>query len=162
MDAGPPKVRRRFTAGTVRVKFTLRLTETGAQTGVFTGYVQSSGEAAARAFDTLLNVAPHLEVEAAYTDPDDATDQAVARALVDPGGLVFDSLDGRPVDGVGRAAGRRPRRAGLRHVSRASARGPSMARAGARAALRAGLWQPGGEVARRRRLARRHRAAPGR
>lgn len=32
VDAGPPKVRRRFTAGTVRVKFTLRLTETQLQT----------------------------------------------------------------------------------------------------------------------------------
>ncbi len=78
----------------------LRLTETGPDAGVFTGYVQSSGEVAARSFDSLLNVSPHLEVAASYVDPDDPDDRTSARALVDPGGLVFDTLDGRPVDGV--------------------------------------------------------------
>jgi len=78
----------------------IRLLETGSDTGRFTGYVQSSGDVARRAFDTMLNVAPLFEVFAGYVDLNDPSDSVEARALVDPGGLVFDTGDGRPVDGV--------------------------------------------------------------
>ncbi len=77
----------------------LRLTESGPDTGVFTGYLPSisSGNAAA---DGMLFVIPQGRVRATYTDVFDGTDSTIAAALVDPYGYVFDSATGDAVDGV--------------------------------------------------------------
>jgi hypothetical protein len=78
----------------------LRFTETGPDTGVFTGYIQSQGGAAALANDTLLTVAINDTLTASYTDIADGTDTVAVSAMVDPYGIVFDSVTGQPVDGV--------------------------------------------------------------
>lgn len=75
----------------------IRLTETDVDTGVFIGYIQTGGAAAAP-FDCLLSVGPETVIEAGYTDPADNGDTAAAASLVDPFGTVFDSLSGEPVD----------------------------------------------------------------
>ncbi len=76
----------------------LRLSETGANTGVFVGYVPTSTNAAAN--DCALQVERNSQLDATYIDPVDATDVAAAGALVDPYGLVFDSQTGAPIDGA--------------------------------------------------------------
>jgi len=78
----------------------LLLTETGPNTGVFIGYIQSSGSGTATAFDGVLNVAAEQTVTAQYADSADSTDTATTTALVDPYGIVFDSSSGNPLDGV--------------------------------------------------------------
>jgi uncharacterized repeat protein (TIGR01451 family) len=76
----------------------LRLSETGANTGVFVGYVATS-EGSARS-DCTLEVLRNSQLDASYVDPTDSTDTAQADALVDPYGLVFDSRTGSPVNGA--------------------------------------------------------------
>ncbi len=77
----------------------LILTETGVDTGVFTGYIQSTGEVSSD-YDGILSVAQDHTIEARYTDKVDNTDVATAAAMVDPLGLVFDSSTGTPIDGA--------------------------------------------------------------
>jgi len=77
----------------------LRLTETGVNSGIFTGYIQSN-TGSAISFDGDLTVTENSRVEATYTDIADHTDTAVSAVLVDPFGIVFDSLTGQPVDGA--------------------------------------------------------------
>lgn len=76
----------------------LRLSETGANTGVFVGYIGTATNGAVA--DCLLQVARNSEVDVTYVDPTDSTDAAQAEALVDPFGLVFDSQTGLPVNGA--------------------------------------------------------------
>jgi uncharacterized repeat protein (TIGR01451 family) len=76
----------------------LRLSETGANTGVFVGYIAT--EAGTTVADCALQVERNAELEATYVDPTDNTDSALADALVDPYGLVFDSQTGAPLNGV--------------------------------------------------------------
>ena len=76
----------------------LRLSETGANTGVFVGYIPTSASAASA--DCALQVERNAELDATYVDPTDATDAAQAQALVDPFGLVFDSQTGTPINGA--------------------------------------------------------------
>jgi uncharacterized repeat protein (TIGR01451 family) len=76
----------------------LRLSETGANTGVFVGYITTEAEAASN--DCALQVARNAELDATYVDPDDDSDAAQADALVDPFGLVFDSQTGQAVNGA--------------------------------------------------------------
>ncbi|MEO8019231.1 MAG: OmpA family protein [Pseudomonadota bacterium] len=76
----------------------LRLAETGANTGVFVGYIGTSASAASA--DCSLQVERNAELDATYVDPTDATDSAQADALVDPFGLVFDSQTGTPINGA--------------------------------------------------------------
>ncbi len=75
----------------------LRLTETGLDTGVFTGYIQSDN-AAVGPNNCGLNTAGDETVSADYTDVVDGSDTAAASVLVDPFGMVFDSTTGAPVD----------------------------------------------------------------
>ena len=78
---------------------TFRLRETTPDSGVFAGYVQTTGAGAA-AFDGLLSVGRGGRIDLLYRDEVDAQDSAVAAILVDPFGRVFDSASGRAIDGV--------------------------------------------------------------
>ena len=77
----------------------LTLSETGANTGVFIGYIQSSTTAVS-ANSCTLNVAANLVVNAKYTDIADATDISTSKSLFDPFGIVFDSSTGQGVNGA--------------------------------------------------------------
>ncbi len=79
----------------------LLLTETGPSSGVFCGYIQSSGSGPPAMFDGVLHVSAAEPLVGQYVDSFDATDQATASVLVDPYGIVFDSSNGNPLDGVG-------------------------------------------------------------
>ncbi len=80
----------------------LLLTETGPDTGVFVGYIQSGnlGSGTMVNFNGLLDVQEGGQIDARYTDAADATDSVTTAAMVDPFGLVFDSSTGLPVDSV--------------------------------------------------------------
>jgi uncharacterized repeat protein (TIGR01451 family) len=76
----------------------LRLSETGANTGVFVGYIATAASVASA--DCALQVERNAELAATYVDPADNTDAAQADALVDPYGLVFDSQTGAAINGA--------------------------------------------------------------
>lgn len=78
---------------------TLRLTETGPNTGVFTGYVQSSSTGGG-AGNGIFTVKQNAPIRGVYTDIIDGTDSSAAAALVDPYGIVFNTLTGLPVSGA--------------------------------------------------------------
>jgi len=82
----------------------LILTETGPNTGVFTGYIQSyvgaSTPGAATPANGQLGLQPEATITSSYVDIVDGTDTSATAALVDPFGLVFDSSTGLPVDGA--------------------------------------------------------------
>jgi len=78
---------------------TIRLTETGPDTGVFAGYLPTVA-AAPSAGDCVLQVATGGSIEVRYSDPADASDSAADVALIDPAQRVFESRTGTLVDGV--------------------------------------------------------------
>ncbi len=78
----------------------LRLAETGPASGVFAGYVQARGGTTATVGDGLLTVRAGAEILARYQDPAAPVDEATARALVDPLGLVFSAGTGAAIDGA--------------------------------------------------------------
>ena len=96
-----------FAPDTVEVRITasdgdqerVRLEETGASTGIFSGYLQTSTGVAASS-DCRLTAAAGSSANVSYTDPDDATDAIAFTARLDPGFTVFSSRDGAPLDGV--------------------------------------------------------------
>lgn len=75
------------------------LTETGVNTGEFIGYVQSA-QGAVTQFDGVLALGQDTNVTVTYIDQFDGSDVSVMSTLVDPFGIVFDSSNGNPVDGV--------------------------------------------------------------
>ena len=77
---------------------TLTLKETGPNTGVFVGFVQSAPPTATSlpANSCALNAVPNKKLNATYTD----ITAASAAALFDPFGVVFDSSTGQGVDGA--------------------------------------------------------------
>ena len=77
---------------------TVRLTETGPDTGVFSGYVPSIG-AAATVGDCRLQAAANTSIRISYTDPADPTDVANSAAIVDPAQRVFETTTGTVVSG---------------------------------------------------------------
>jgi uncharacterized repeat protein (TIGR01451 family) len=77
----------------------LRLTESGLNTGIFTGYLPSVGTGSATPDGTLL-ITTDSHITASYTDATDGTDSAVDAALVDPYGILYDSTTGEPLDGA--------------------------------------------------------------
>lgn len=79
---------------------TLRLSETGMNTGVFVGYIQSISSPVANSGDCLLQVDRDSQLTAKYTDVYHSNDTSQATVLVDPYGLIFDSLTGQPVNGA--------------------------------------------------------------
>ncbi len=76
----------------------LLLTETGPDSGIFTGYLQTSGLGPVIAYNGLLDVTEGAEISARYVDIADSSDAVATSILVDPYGLVFDSSTGQPVD----------------------------------------------------------------
>jgi uncharacterized repeat protein (TIGR01451 family) len=78
----------------------LQLTETGPNTGVFVGYIQSDYDVSAENNNGSLTVEAGTQIGASYIDSSDGTDATSAAVLVDPYGMVFDSSTGLPVDGV--------------------------------------------------------------
>ena len=78
---------------------TLRLTETGIDSGLFAGYIQTA-EGSATPGDCLLQVVDDSNVSGFYQDPNDAVDSDDAQAIVDPTNIVFDAGTGNPVDGA--------------------------------------------------------------
>lgn len=78
---------------------TLTLTETGPDTGIFTGSVVSTS--AVHDFsDLFLSVEADCRLRVVYTDPLDASPVYDDDAYIDPFGIVFDSVTGAPVAGA--------------------------------------------------------------
>jgi len=77
----------------------LRLTETGPDTGVFAGYMQSTSSASPR-YSGTLGVKQGSQIKGNYTDIVDGGDSSAAGVFVDPLGTVFNSQTGTPVDGA--------------------------------------------------------------
>lgn len=79
---------------------TLRLTETGASTGVFSGYIQTVRSASAPG-DCVLGLAVNDKLSVQYEDAiNGGSDTSVANVLVDPLGRVFDSRTGALINGA--------------------------------------------------------------
>ncbi len=81
----------------------LRLSETGPDTGVFVGYIQST-TAPSSQNNGLLSVTTNSRITAKYAEmcgnAISGTDTIVDFALVDPFGVVFDSLTGELINGA--------------------------------------------------------------
>ena len=77
----------------------LELSETGVNTGEFVGYIQSV-TSPVTPYDCQLAVQADETIRASYTDIFDNTDTASTNILVDPFGIVFDSSNGNPVNGI--------------------------------------------------------------
>ena len=100
-DGGVDRNRRRARGGArpPATPKSLRLSETGANTGVFVGYIaHRRRRGAAPTARCRSSAIP--ELDATYVDPTDNSDAAQADALVDPFGLVFDSQTGAPINGA--------------------------------------------------------------
>ena len=79
----------------------LRMLETGPDTGVFVGYVQTASLATpAAAYDCRLSVGPNTVISVQFVDVLYPSDVLQVTALVDPFGIVFDSTTGEPVNGA--------------------------------------------------------------
>jgi len=76
----------------------LQLTETGPNTGVFIGYVQSSS-VAVTVNDDVISVGINELLNVSYIDAGDGTDTSADAVLVDPYGTLFSTSDGSPLDG---------------------------------------------------------------
>lgn len=75
----------------------IHLTEVAVDSGEFVGYIPSAPMPTAVA-DCILQVAAAAEVRVTYVDVSDPLDATTDSAMVDPLGLVFDSLTGQAVD----------------------------------------------------------------
>ena len=78
----------------------ITLTETGVNSGVFIGYIQTAKGTTANTGNCVLSVTTNSVVTSSYTDPFNNTDVSQTRVLIDPYGKVFSSFDGAPVSGV--------------------------------------------------------------
>lgn len=78
---------------------TIRLTETGANTGVFAGYIPSANGPAISG-DCVLQGTSDSSVGVTYTDPADPIDSAQVTAILDPVSVIFESATGTPIDGA--------------------------------------------------------------
>lgn len=79
----------------------LILQETGSDTGLFSAVIQSASPAAPLStLDGRLSVAPNSTITVDYQDTFYPADTSASEVLVDPFGVVFDSVTGQPVDGV--------------------------------------------------------------
>ena len=77
----------------------LILTETDVNTGVYIGYVQSTSNPVT-GFDGVLSLGPDINITVNYVDQYDGSDSSAASTLIDPYGVVFNSANGTPIDGV--------------------------------------------------------------
>ncbi len=78
---------------------TIRLTETGVNSGIFAGYVPSARAAPAQG-DCVLQGTLDSTVRVSYADPADNSDSAQAQASLDPVSVVFESRTGTLVSGA--------------------------------------------------------------
>jgi len=81
----------------------LRLTETGPDTGVFVGYIDSidaTTASGASSYNGYLPVKQGSPLKGNYVDVVDGSDSSAATVVVDPLGIVFDSKTGAPIDGA--------------------------------------------------------------
>ncbi len=80
---------------------TIRLTETGPNTGIFVGYIQSATAGSSiTTYDGKLSVKEGELISSNYTDPVDSTDTSLCSSLVDPYGILIDTTSGTPVNGA--------------------------------------------------------------
>lgn len=77
----------------------LRLTESDANSGVFTGFALSTSQAD-QAGKCTLYIESNEKLHLAYTDPVHPSDQSHDDALVSPYNIAFDSATGKPVNGA--------------------------------------------------------------
>lgn len=77
----------------------IKLTETGPNTGVFTGYLPTSN-GPLTLYNGSMSVKEGDNLRASYVDIADGSDTSAAAIMVDPFGIVFDSSTGLPVDGA--------------------------------------------------------------
>jgi len=77
----------------------LILTETDVDTGIYIGYVQSTSNAV-NGFDGVLSLGPDINITVNYVDQYDGSDSSAASTLIDPYGVIFNSANGAPIDGV--------------------------------------------------------------
>jgi len=77
----------------------LEILETGPDTGVFIGYIQTA-EGESIVGSCMLGVVQAESIQTVYTDAFDRTDTSNSRVLVDPFGILFSTKDGRRIDGV--------------------------------------------------------------
>src|SRR4051812_30715187 len=77
----------------------LRLAESGDDTGVFIGFIQTHAGATSVG-NCVLDVERNAAIRSEYVDPADARDVSSATALVDPYGLIFNSSTGQAVAGA--------------------------------------------------------------
>jgi len=77
----------------------IQLMETGSNTGVFTGYVQTT-TGAVISNDEFLSVNTNDTITASYTDATDPSDATSSNVLVDPYGFIISTSDGTPLDGA--------------------------------------------------------------
>jgi uncharacterized repeat protein (TIGR01451 family) len=77
----------------------LELIETGVNTGIYTGAVQSSS-VVTPVNDPTLTITIDETIRVEYTDAADGTDTDSQDVLVDPYGVVFSTNDGTPLDGA--------------------------------------------------------------
>ena len=75
------------------------LTETGADTGVFVGYIPTTS-ATATAYNGSLSVSSGNTLATRYVDIVDGNDTSATGIMVDPNGITFDSGTGATVNGV--------------------------------------------------------------
>lgn len=78
---------------------TIRLAETGINTGIFAGYVPSANSPVMPG-DCILQGSTDTQVRVSYTDPADAADSSEALAVLDPVSVVFDSRNGAFINGA--------------------------------------------------------------
>jgi uncharacterized repeat protein (TIGR01451 family) len=77
----------------------VRLQETGPNTGVFAGYIQTTSQPAVSS-NGLLSVAPGSHITASYTDVMDGSDRSAMNVTTDPLSKVLSSATGLPVNGA--------------------------------------------------------------
>jgi len=78
---------------------TIRLTETGTNTGVFAGYVPTATGSPVNG-DCILQGTADSTARVTYADPADPSDTAQDAVRFDPLSVVFESRSGTPIDGA--------------------------------------------------------------
>lgn len=79
----------------------LRLTESGINTGIFTGVINTAGKAeGVSRNDCVLSLNRAADVIASYADSNDTTDKSTDSAVFDPYSRIINAVTGDPVNGV--------------------------------------------------------------
>ena len=80
-------------------RVTVRLSETGADTGIFAGFVPTAGGEVANG-DCVLQAGANSILDVSYEDPADSSDLSQAEAALDPVQRAFESRTGTSISGV--------------------------------------------------------------